>query len=109
MLGIDDNAFDNTDYIYFQKFFQRIQKRTGSVYRHWIPMNAELFPYFIIVHIYGHSLDKTDKTIFEYWFNSNYTIKIYVRNQEDYEKKIINLTDMMGKEYVIENTGKDRI
>ena len=36
VLGISDDGCDDLDYIYFQKYFQRIQKRTGSDYRKWI-------------------------------------------------------------------------
>lgn len=37
VLGVPDEAFLNTlDYIYFQKYFQRIQKRTGNYYKEWI-------------------------------------------------------------------------
>ena len=37
VLGIPDESFPSTlDYIYFQKYFQRIQKRTGNYYKSWI-------------------------------------------------------------------------
>lgn len=114
VLGISDDAFNNNDYIYFQKYFQRIQKRTGSDYLKWtVPsFNSGLR---INLHIFGHSLDKTDKGILEYFLNNNNikdnlnNIIIYYHNQEAYENQVINLVNMFGKDYVIENTGSGKI
>ena len=110
VLGIDDNAFDNNDYIYFQKYYQRIQKMTGSIYLKWLapPLND----YFSInLHIFGHSLDKTDKGILKDLFFNDYVkqVIIYYHNQRAYEDLVINLVEMFGKDYVIENTGSGKI
>ena len=36
MLGISDDGGDDLDYIYIQKYFQRIQKKTGVDYNKWL-------------------------------------------------------------------------
>lgn len=104
VLGISDDAFPDTlDYVYFQKYFQRIQKRTGSFYRKWI--NNPLEP--IEVFIMGHSLSKVDKGILQYFFEDVNTSKvtIFYHSQQSYEDMVINLVDMFDKDFVIEKTG----
>lgn len=77
VLGVRDDAFENWDYIYFQKFFQRIQKRTGAFYKAWIPQirrSVEDAP--IKVFIMGHSLGMTDKEILKEFFMVNMSLKL---------------------------------
>lgn len=112
VLGVRDDAFENWDYIYFQKFFQRIQKRTGAFYKAWIPQirrSVEDAP--IKVFIMGHSLGMTDKEILKEFFYGKYVseITIYYHNQYAYEQLVISLFNMFGKEFVIEQTGSNRI
>lgn len=112
VLGVRDDAFENWDYIYFQKFFQRIQKRTGAFYKAWIPQihrSVEDAP--IKVFIMGHSLGMTDKEILKEFFYGKYVseITIYYHNQYAYEQLVISLVNMFRKEFVIEQTGSNRI
>ena len=112
VLGVRDDAFENWDYIYFQKFFQRIQKRTGAFYKAWIPqMRRSLEDAPIKVFIIGHSLGITDKEILKEFFYGKYVseITIYYHNQYAYEQLVISLVNMFGKEFVIEQTGSNRI
>lgn len=112
VLGISDDAFTNLDYVYFQKYFQRIQKRTGSFYKEWIPIEHEsLDDENVTVHIIGHSLDKTDKGILKDIFLSSFVKKIYIyyHNQLAYESQVINLIDMFRKDFVIDQTANKRI
>lgn len=101
------------DYVYFQKYFQRIQKKTGSYFEQWIPENfTALEDTPIKVYIIGHSLDKTDKTIFDRLFLNVKTIgriTIFYHNQLSYEKLVIALIDMYGKDFVIKNTATGKI
>ncbi len=113
VLGISDDTFKNLDYIYFQKYFQRIQKRTGAFYREWIPKefhNLEDAP--IEVFIMGHSLGQTDKSVLEEFFlnrNAVNKITLFYHSQKAYEELVIALVRLFGKEFVIEETGKERI
>ena len=115
VLGISDDCFNNTnEYLYFQKFFQRIQKKTGNFYKELVKplthksLNNSPLDLFIM----GHSLDKVDKGILQdFFYNTERigTIKIFYYNQKAYESIVINLIDMFGKDFVIDQTGKDRI
>ncbi len=112
VLGISDDAFVSLDYVYFQKYFQRIQKRTGSYYRNWIPQAmTSLEDDRATVHIMGHSLDVTDAGILKHIFWDKYVkeINIYYHNQTGYESQVINLIKMFGKEFVIDQTANERI
>mgnify|MGYP002737818058 FL=1 len=112
VLGIGDDSFKNLDYIYFQKYFQRIQKKTGTYYKEWIPVELEtLSDSPATVHIIGHSLDKTDIGVLNDIFNARYIdkIHIYYHNQIAYESQVINLIEMFGKDFVINQTTEGRI
>ena len=63
------------------------------------------------VYIMGHSLDKVDKGVLKDFFEEPYVklIKIFYHSQGDYENKVINLVDMFGKDFVIDQTNRDRI
>lgn len=112
VLGISDDFYENLDYIYFQKYFQRIQKKTGSYYKRWIPQVLETMDDSpATVHIIGHSLDKTDRGILKDIFNARYIERIYIyyHNQSAYESQVINLIEMLGRDFVIEQTAEERI
>lgn len=116
VLGIPDEAFpDSLDYICFQKYFQRIQKRIGNYYRDWI-VGTETYTQedeedLINVYIMGHSLADSDKGILKDIFLNDFVKKVtvYYHSQSAYEQQIINLVAMFGKDYVIEQTAKGRI
>lgn len=65
----------------------------------------------IKVFIMGHSLGMTDKEILKEFFYGKYVseITIYYHNQYAYEQLVISLVNMFGKEFVIEQTGSNRI
>lgn len=116
VLGIPDESFPSTlDYIYFQKYFQRIQKRTGNYYKSWITepnareKSSEDVP--INVFIMGHSLADSDKGILKEIFMNDFVCKItiFYHSQLAYEQQVINLVSMFGKDFVIEQTANDRI
>ncbi|WP_167957347.1 AbiH family protein [Anaerosporobacter faecicola] len=112
VLGVSDNAFNNLDYVYFQKYFQRIQKKTGAYYKSWIPKEfTALEDAPIKVYILGHSLGMTDKEILkDFFFEGNVSeITIFYHNLHAYEQLVISLIDMFGKDFVIEQTGIERI
>ncbi len=108
VLGIPDSAFqESLEYVYFQKYFQRIQKRTGNFYREWLYIDNQQ----IEVYIMGHSLNSADKGILDAIFDNELVskVRIYYHSQESYEKMIINLVDMYDRDFVIEQTGKGRV
>lgn len=112
VLGVSDNAFNNLDYVYFQKYFQRIQKKTGANYKTWIPKEfTALEDTTIKVYIMGHSLGMTDKEILKDFFFEKYVseITIFYHSQYAYEQLVISLIDMFGKDFAIEQTGSERV
>jgi hypothetical protein len=115
VLGVQDDfkpsKANSLEYIYFLKYFQRIQKRTGSYYKQWIESVGGVNETTDTLHIMGHSLDKTDKGVLQDLFFSENIDKIFIyyHNQSSYELQVINLVDMFGKEYVINQTAKSRI
>lgn len=118
VLGVPDDSFEDTEYVYFQKYFQRIQKKTGSFYKDWIsdvfkptPSNLTTSSDYSRVYIFGHSLAETDKGILKDFFNNEHIreIVIFYHNQSAYEEMVINLIKVFGKDFVIKNTGSGRV
>lgn len=105
VLGIRDIDETNMDSIYFKKFFQRIQKHTDVI--QWdrfgkiqslTETTREATTYF-----FGHSLSKTDGDLIRsIYVNSQKIIIFYLKRHNDYEQKVINLIDTLGKEVVIQ-------
>ena len=112
-LGASGEDFENLDYVYFQKYFQRIQKKTGSLYKKWIGKAKESYTdREIHVYIMGHSLGMADKDILADFFYDNKNVSditIFYHNQLAYEQLVISLIAMFGKEFIIEQTGKENI
>ncbi|WP_075678468.1 AbiH family protein [Roseburia sp. 831b] len=98
VLGFNDEDEMNLDFVYFKKYFQRIQKLTGYINEaRLIDRNNVLSPK-PIVYFYGHSMDKTDGDIIVKLRSLARGFVIYIYNQDDYEQKVINLIDVFGKE-----------
>lgn len=95
VLGIEDNDSSNLDTIYFKKYFQRIQKKTGREVFDWFDEEISS-PKPIVTNIFGHSLDTTDKDILMLILEKSQYTNIYYYNQADYEQKIINLVRLYG-------------
>ncbi len=117
VLGIDEYLDENekntnTEFIQFKKFFQRIYKGTGCLYKDWIKfyteqkvklhkLRHELNLYFI-----GHSLDVTDKDILkELILYDGANTTIYYHNQEALGRMIANLVKVIGEDELISRTG----
>lgn len=95
VLGIEDNDSSNLDTIYFKKYFQRIQKKTGREVFDWFDEEISS-PKPIVTDIFGHSLDTTDKDMLMLILEKSQYTNIYYYNQADYEQKIINLVRLYG-------------
>ena len=113
VLGIDeyllgDKKNTQLTFLTFKKFYQRIQC-TDKSYSKWIDdinvcatdgTRCNKFE----LHIFGHSLDVTDKDILrEFILNPNVQTKIYYHRKDeddksDYDSKIKNLIKMIGQD-----------
>ena len=93
----------NLDFVYFKKYFQRIQKLTGYIDDSKISAIYEAgYQYSPVVHFYGHSMDKTDGDIILKLRAMSSGFVIYTYNQDDYEQKVINLIHVFGKEQTMQ-------
>lgn len=99
VLGYNDDDPENLDFVYFKKYFQRIQKLTGYIdTNRFGGFDSEGTLRLPVIHFYGHSMDKTDGDIIQKLRSLASGFVIYKYNQEDYEQKVINLIDVFGKE-----------
>lgn len=112
VFGIRDINEKEINSIYFKKFFQRVQKHTDTI--QWDRFGKNQSPTGTMreatTYFFGHSLSKTDgdiiRSIYE---NSRRTIIFHLNCQKDYEEKVINLIDTLGKENVIHGIYSGRI
>lgn len=127
VFGIEDKENDvNSDLIPYQKYYQRVVKETGTKFEEFLkPVYeysnvgiAKSFPKNII--IFGHSVDPLDKEIFQNCFKlvdivseQNRMFKyrfIFTYFDELAKRSIIkNLAIILGKEKLIELTGKQNV
>lgn len=112
VLGINDAKIQDNDFIYFFKYFQRIQKRTGNQYTKWLPAPEDDLKFSkTVVYVFGHSLDSNDKSILSYFFDNPNVDKIviYYLNQLAYESQVINLINMFGRDFIVDNVSNSKI
>ena len=116
VLGIDeylkgDEKNENTEFIEFKKYFQRIHKETGSLYKLWLNRMEEQeqikeitsvqkdndgtisyveeYTTYHNVFFFGHSLDVTDRDIIrEFILADRVQTTIFYLDRTDYGKKI---------------------
>ena len=102
VLGIPDSENISLDFIYFKKFFQRIQKRSGTIqsipFKEYEGIN-ESYP---TLYFLGLSMGRTDGDIIKRMISQSAKAIIFYYDQDDYESKVINLIDIYGKDQVEE-------
>lgn len=69
--------------------------------------NGVLDPF--TVTFYGHSLDKTDKDVILPFINAAQKVTIYYIDDDDYERKLINLIILLGKDIVMDDIDSGHI
>lgn len=128
VLGIDEylkgeDARKNVEFIAFKKYFQRIHKGTGCKYKEWLDIINEdfrnlnddsekqrliqaLYQQWYHLHIFGHSLDITDKDILkDLILTEGIFTTIYYRNLDQKGQQIANLVKVIGPDELIRRTG----
>lgn len=106
VLGIEDNDDENLDFVYYKKYFQCIQKRLKGLdckqlEKTW-GLNCKAY-------FFGHSLSKNDGEKIIEIEKSVQQMIIFYMNQEDYERKIINLIKIFGKKNAVEKFRTNKI
>ena len=102
VLGIKDDECEKLDFVYFKKYFQRIQKLTGILNEEKFYSNIKGVMDMATTYFFGHSLSSTDGDVIRKIRKLSKQMIIYHYNQEDYEQKVINLIDIFGKEQSVE-------
>lgn len=133
VLGIDeylkgDERNENIEFIEFKKFFQRIHKETGCLYKSWVyeMENREKITEITSIHkekdgsvtytktnvgyhklfFFGHSLDITDKDVIrDLILADRVQTTIFYTDKADYGRKISNLDRVIGQDELIKRTG----
>ena len=123
VFGIEDKENDvNSDLIPYQKYYQRVVKETGNQFEEFFRQTIQFpdndFEGYITsknIIIFGHSVDPLDKEIFQKCFElakkGDYPYRfIFTYFDEPAKRSIIkNLAIILGKEKLIELTGKRNI
>lgn len=122
VFGIEDKENDvNSDLIPYQKYYQRVVKETGNEFEEFFQPRYKdsdeevsiLISKNII--IFGHSVDPLDKEIFQKCFElaekGEYLYRfIFTYFDEPAKRSIIkNLAIILGKEKLVELTGKRNV
>lgn len=103
----DDNmvlgtyGIDDIDFVYFEKYFQRIQKKTK-----WFDIEKEDTLNGVHNYFFGCSFGESDTDLMQKLLRMDLMIKgegtvvnhIYYYGQKDYEQKIINLIKILDKD-----------
>ena len=125
VFGIEDKENNiNSDLIPYQKYYQRVVKETGSKFEDFFS-TTNLTEYqmpesdYCITQgtsknivVFGHSVDPLDKEIFQKCFalaeNGKYDYRFIFTYYDDAAKRSIikNLAIILGKEKLIESTGR---
>lgn len=104
VLGFNDDNEDELDFVYFKKYMQCILKHTPIIEDY--DFTQEIVDRYgdttferskPQIHIFGHSLDETDRETLLYIFNCANNIIVYYRDEDDMEEKIEKIIKLLGK------------
>ena len=123
VFGVEDKENDVNSYLIpYQKYYQRVVKETGSKFEEFFKMNIELpddVPDIRIasknIVVFGHSVDPLDKEIFQKCFElakkGEYPYRFIFTYYDELAKRSIikNLAIILGKEKLVELTGKRNV
>ncbi|MEE1282161.1 MAG: AbiH family protein [Acutalibacteraceae bacterium] len=103
ILGITTYEKDLQNYyVEFEKYFQRITKKTGNEYKKWLQQVKDTHEKMEVM-FFGHSLDATDSDIIkELIYYDNSVLKIYYFNEQSYQQIVANLIEIIGKDSLID-------
>lgn len=88
-------------YVEFEKYYQRIVKKTKSHYKNWVQSksakNAK-----IEVAFFGHSLDATDEDVIkDIVLDERTLITVFYYDETAYKQIVANLIEIIGKEKLV--------
>lgn len=82
----------------FEKFFQRITKKTSNKYKDWLD-EAKID---IEIAFFGHSLFSSDGDIIQELINRSKKITVFYYDLKMYQETILHLVEIIGKEKLID-------
>lgn len=104
ILGVTTHSehHENNRYVEFEKYFQRITKKTGSKYREWLKPSSGKNKSIEVV-FFGHSLDSSDSDVInDFISNPNTSITVYYFDEKAHKDIVANLVEIIGKQKLIE-------
>jgi len=104
VLGVTTSAEQQykNRYVEFEKYFQRITKKTGSKYKEWL-RSVPNGVHTVEIMFFGHSLDSSDSDIINDLIdNPNTRITICYHSVTAQKDIVANLTEIIGKQKLIE-------
>lgn len=114
IIGIDEyleglEREKDNEFIEFKKFYQRIFKKTGCIYRDWLEQMDYVFDFEmgysssnLNIYIWGHSLDITDKDILKDLVEApGAQVIVFYHTREAFGKQIMNMTKIIGPDKLI--------
>lgn len=115
VLGIEeylpkDRRDKETRFIEFKKYYQRIYKKNGNIYKKWLnEIKSAGITEDNTLYIFGHSLDETDKDILQEFIMCNgLKTVIFYRNKQQLGEQIANLLKVIGYDALLEKVyGED--
>lgn len=102
VLGIPDSEKISLDFVYFKKYFQRIQKRTPSLRTIDFTSHEGIDRIKPTIYFLGLSMGRTDEDIIKKIIHESLKSIIFYYDQGDYESKVINLIDIYGRSKIEE-------
>lgn len=102
ILGITtDGEVTKSEYVEFEKYYQRITKRTGSNYKKWLQTRVAKGKKFQVM-FFGHSLDPSDSDVIKDLICDEKTeVRIVYHSQKAYQQIVANLIEIIGKAQLI--------
>lgn len=98
---------DELDYVMFQKYYQRIIKKTGNTYKKWLINDTDNH---VNVFIFGHSLDTPDGDVIKEFLKvDNLKVYIFYYDQDALNNIVINLINIFKKDILIDLTNSSTI
>lgn len=102
VLGITSGSdVGQSNYVEFEKYYQRITKKTGNNYKKWL-QSINSGDRKIEVLFFGHSLDSSDSDVItDLICNKQTSIRIVYHSQKAYRQIVSNLIEIIGKNQLI--------
>jgi hypothetical protein len=113
VLGIDDYIQSEPEdgfFLGFKKYYQRLDLNTDTSYKKWIEQILNKQDETSEIYIFGHSLDVTDREVFEPLLNiSNAKTIVYCFDKDARSKLIANVIKLIGKDAAIQKINSGQI